>query len=90
MKKKFLVIISGASGGIGKLLIKNLSKKFKILYLYNRKKPNFLNSSNCIKIDYAKPSKIKVACIKLKKLTLKEKKIIFLTKLKINSNSNNF
>jgi 3-oxoacyl-[acyl-carrier protein] reductase len=77
MKKKILVI-SGASGGIGKLLIKNLSKKFKILYLYNRKKPNFLNSSNCIKIDYAKPSKIKVACIKLKKLILKEKKIIFL------------
>ena len=78
MKKKFLVIISGASGGIGQLLIKKLSKKFKILCIYNQKKPKFTKTANYLKIDYNQPSKIKNASIRLKKMTLPEKKIIFL------------
>ena len=78
MKKKFLIIISGASGGIGQLLIKKLSKKFKILCIYNQKKPKFTKTANCLKIDYDEPSKIKNASIRLKKMTLSEKKIIFL------------
>ena len=78
MKKKFLIIISGASGGIGQLLIKKLSKKFKILCIYNQKKPKFTKTANFLKIDYDEPSKIKNASIRLKKMTLSEKKIIFL------------
>jgi 3-oxoacyl-[acyl-carrier protein] reductase len=78
MKKKFLIIISGASGGIGQLLIKKLSKKFKILCIYNQKKPKFTKTANYLKIDYNDKSKIKNASIRLKKITLSEKKIIFL------------
>ena len=78
MKKKFLIIISGASGGIGQLLIKKLSKKFKILCIYNQKKPKFTKTANCLKINYDEPSKIKNASIRLNKMTLSEKKIIFL------------
>lgn len=78
MKKKFLIIISGASGGIGQLLIKKLSKKFKILCIYNKKKPRFAKTTQYLKIDYDNPLKIKNASIKLKKMTLLEKKIIFL------------
>ena len=95
MKKKFLIIISGASGGIGQLLIKKLSKKFKILCIYNQKKPKFTKTANYLKIDYDEPSKIKNASIRLKKMTLSEKKIIFLNlaaikidKLSIHINKN--
>ena len=42
MEKNFLIIISGASGGIGQLLTKKLSKKFKILFIYNQKNPSLL------------------------------------------------
>ena len=78
MKKKFLIIISGASGGIGQLLIKKLSEKFKILSIYNKKKPRFVNTTKSLKINYDEPSKIKNATIRLKKMILSEKKIIFL------------
>ena len=78
MKKNFLIIISGASGGIGQLLIKKLSKRFKILFIYNKKKPKFAKTSKYLRIDYNKISKIKNACIILKKMVLLEKKIIFL------------
>jgi 3-oxoacyl-[acyl-carrier protein] reductase len=78
MKKKFLIIISGASGGIGQLLIKKLSKKFKILCIYNKKKPRFAKTTRYLKINYNKPSKIKNASIRLMKMTLLEKKITFL------------
>jgi 3-oxoacyl-[acyl-carrier protein] reductase len=78
MKKKFLIIITGASGGIGQLLIKKLSKKFKIIFIYNQKKPKSVKDSKYLKIDYNKTSKIKKICIRLKKMILSEKKIIFL------------
>lgn len=78
MKKKKLIIISGGSGGIGKLLVKNLSKKYEILYLYNQNKPNFTKVAKYIKIDFSKPRQVKNACTKLKKMTLLEKKIIYL------------
>ena len=78
MKKNFLIIISGASGGIGQLLIKKLSEKFKILFIYNQKKPKFAKTAKYLKIDYNEASKIKNACIKLRKMTSSEKKIIFL------------
>ena len=78
MKKKFLIIISGASGGIGKLLIKKLSEKFKILFIYNKNKPRFAKTDKYLKIDYDEASKIKNISIKLKKMILSEKKIIFL------------
>ena len=52
MKKKFLIIISGASGGIGQLLIKELFEKFKILFIYNKKKPKFVKTAKYLKIDY--------------------------------------
>jgi len=78
MKKKNLIIISGASGGVGQLLIKKLSEKFKILCIYNQKKPRFIKTTKYLKIDYNETSKIKNAGIRLKKMTLSEKKIIFL------------
>ena len=78
MGKKKLIMISGGSGGIGKLLLKNLSKKYKILYLYNRNKPSFIKSAKYLKIDFSKPKQVKNACTKLKQMTLSEKKIIYL------------
>lgn len=78
MKKRFLIIISGANGGIGQLLIKRLSEKFKILCIYNQKKPKFAKNIKYLRINYNETSKIKNASIKLKKMTLLEKKIIFL------------
>lgn len=78
MKKKSLIIISGGSGGVGKLLVKNLSKKYKILYLYNKKKPNSIRTAKYIKIDFSKPLQVSGACNKLKKITFLEKKIIYL------------
>lgn len=78
MNKKSLIIISGGSGGIGKILVKILSKKYKILYVYNQKKPNFIRAAKYIKINFNKKSQLQNACIKLKKITLLEKKIIYL------------
>ncbi len=78
MKKKSLIIMSGGNGGVGKLLVKNLSKKYKILYVYNKKKPNSIRAAKYIKIDFSKPLQVKNACIKLKKITFLEKKIIYL------------
>jgi 3-oxoacyl-[acyl-carrier protein] reductase len=78
MAKKSLIIISGASGGIGSLLIKILSKKFKILCIYNRRKPKLEGTIKYLQIDYSNQAQVKNACIKLKKMTVLEKKIIFL------------
>ena len=78
MGGKKLILISGGSGGIGKLLLKNLSKKYKILYLYNRNKPSFIKSARYLKIDFSNLKQVKNACAKLKKMTFPEKKIIYL------------
>jgi 3-oxoacyl-[acyl-carrier protein] reductase len=78
MNKKILIIISGGSGGIGDLLIKILSKKFRLLCLYNRKKLKFAINAKYIKADYKNHSQIMNACIKIKKAIKFEQKIIFL------------
>ena len=78
MKKNFLIIISGASGGIGQLLIKRLSKKFKVLCIYNKNKTKLVKIKRQLKIDYDKPLKIKNASIRLRKMISQDKKIIFL------------
>lgn len=78
MKNKSLIIVSGASGGVGSLLIKILSKKFRILCIYNRKKSKFTGTTKYLQIDYNNYTQLMSACISLKKMTISEKKIIFL------------
>jgi 3-oxoacyl-[acyl-carrier protein] reductase len=78
MNKKPLVIISGSSGGIGSLLIHLISKKFRILCIYNKKKPKLKKAMPILKIDFNNNSNIEYSCSKLKKIILLEKKIIFL------------
>jgi len=78
MKKKSLIIISGSGGGIGNLLTKILSNKFKILCIYNKKKTKIQKNIQTIKIDYNNNAALKLNCFKLKKIISSEKKIIFL------------
>ena len=78
MKKKYLIIISGSTGGVGNLLIKTLSKKFKLLCIYNKKKTKFQKNILTLKIDYNNIAALKNSCNKLKKIISLEKKIIFL------------
>ena len=70
--------MSGSAGGIGNLLTKTLSKKFKMICIYNKKKPKLLKSVRALKIDYNNTAALKKVCDKLKKIILLEKKIIFL------------
>ena len=43
MEKDHIIILSGASGGIGSELLKHYSKKNKIIALYNKNKPKIIN-----------------------------------------------
>lgn len=70
--------MSGSAGGIGNLLTKTLSKKFKMICIYNKKKPKLLKNVRALKIDYNNTTALKKVCNKLKKIILLEKKIIFL------------
>ena len=70
--------MSGSAGGIGNLLTKTLSKKFKMICIYNKKKPKLLKNVRALKIDYNNTTALKKVCDKLKKIILLEKKIIFL------------
>ena len=70
--------MSGSAGGIGNLLTKTLSKKFKMICIYNKKKPKLLKNVRALKIDYNNTAALKKVCNKLKKIILLEKKIIFL------------
>ena len=78
MNKKTLVIISGSAGGIGSLLIYLMSKKFKVLCIYNKQKPKLEKKIPTLKIDFNKESNVENSCAKLKKKIISEKKIIFL------------
>ena len=71
MEKDHIIILSGASGGIGSELLKHYSKKNKIIALYNKNKPKIMNRN----IEYLKINFLKK--IKIKKMNFKNKKIIF-------------
>lgn len=72
MEKDSLIIITGASGGLGSKITEILSKKNKVLAIYNKNKPK-ISSKNIklIKLDLTKN-------INLKKKLYHNKKIIFL------------
>ena len=72
MEKNNLIVISGASGGLGEILTKHLAKKNKVLALFNKNKPK-INHKNIkfIKLDLSKK-------FKLDKKNFINKKIIFL------------
>lgn len=78
MNKKPLIIISGSGGGVGSLLINLISKKYKILCIYNQTKPKLKKKIPTISIDFNNNANVEYSCSKLKKIILSEQKIIFL------------
>jgi 3-oxoacyl-[acyl-carrier protein] reductase len=78
MNKKPLVIISGSAGGVGTLLIKLISKKYKILCIYNQTKPKLKKKIPTLRIDFNSNASVGHSCSELKKIILSEQKIIFL------------
>ena len=71
MEKDYIIILSGASGGIGRELLKHYSKNYKVIALYNNNKPKIVNKN----IEYLKINFLKK--IKIKKKGFTNKKIIF-------------
>ena len=54
-----MIIITGVSGGIGTKIIKELSKKDKILGIYNNNKPTSkIKNVKFIKVDITKENEI--------------------------------
>ena len=55
MEKNSLIIVSGASGGLGEVIIKELAKKSKILAIFNKNKPKvFHKNIKFLKLDLSK------------------------------------
>ena len=55
-----MIILTGASGGLGKELINILSKSHDIIGIYNKNKPNFINDRVFFeKVDLQDHSQIK-------------------------------
>ncbi len=53
MEKNKLIILTGASGGLGSNILKYFSKKCKILAIYNQRKPKFKNKNvTLLKINF--------------------------------------
>ncbi len=72
MEKNSLIIVSGASGGLGEVIVKELAKKSKILAIFNKNKPKvFHKNIEFLKLDLSKK-------FKLNKKFFANKKIIFL------------
>lgn len=75
MVKKKLIIVFGASSGIGKELSKLLSRKYKIIAFYNKNKPKFNNKIQMKKLNFLNDSEIKKIS---KKINLTNFKIVIL------------
>ena len=45
MDKDKLIIITGASGGLGLNILKHFSKNYKVLAIYNKNKPKLKNDN---------------------------------------------
>jgi 3-oxoacyl-[acyl-carrier protein] reductase len=72
MEKNKLIIILGASGGIGTPILKYFSKKYNILAVYKKNRPIVTNKRiKHLKLDLAKK-------IKINKSYYKNKKIIYI------------
>ena len=72
MEKDKLIIITGASGGLGLNILKYFSKNYKILAIYNKNKPKFKNQNiTLLKINF-------LSKIEIQKKFLNSKKIILL------------
>ena len=72
MDKDKLIIITGASGGLGLNILKHFSKTYKVLAIYNKNKPKLKNNNiTTLKINFLNK-------IEIKKKFLNSKKIILL------------
>ena len=71
MEKNKLIIITGSSGGIGSKILEYFSKRYNILAIYNKNKPN-LNNKNIryLKLDFMKKIVINKSYYKNKKIIL--------------------
>lgn len=85
MEKDHIIILTGASGGIGSNILKNLYKRFKILAIYNKNKPKIVNKNIIYqKIDFEKNFTIKNKYFKNKNIILINTASIKVDKLLIN------
>ena len=71
MEKNKLIIITGSSGGIGSKILEYFSKRYNILAIYKKNKPN-LNNKNIryLKLDFMKKIVINKSYYKNKKIIL--------------------
>lgn len=85
MEKNSLIIVSGASGGLGEVIIKELAKKSKILAIFNKNKPKvFHKNIEFLKLDLSKKFKLNKKFFSNKKITFLNLASIKIDKLMIN------
>ena len=71
MEKNKLIIITGASGGLGLNILKHFSAYHKVLAIYNKNKPKFINSNiTYLKINFLKKIKINIKYFNFKNIVL--------------------
>jgi|TARA_B100000780_G_C20957729_1_gene382137 3-oxoacyl-[acyl-carrier protein] reductase len=71
MEKNKLIIITGASGGLGLNILKYFSTHHKVLAIYNKNKPKFINSNiTYLRIDFLKKIKINIKYLNFQKIVL--------------------
>ncbi|MDB2354560.1 SDR family NAD(P)-dependent oxidoreductase [Candidatus Pelagibacter bacterium] len=71
MEKNKLIIITGASGGLGLNILKYFSTHHKVLAIYNKNKPKFINSNiTYLRIDFLKKIKINIKYLNFQNIVL--------------------
>lgn len=71
MENDKLIIITGASGGLGLNIIKYFSTKYKIIAIYNKNKPKFQNKNlTFLKINFLGKIRIQQKYLRSKKIIL--------------------
>ena len=71
MDKNKLIIISGASGGIGEQILQKFKRNYKILAIYNKNRPKIISKNiTYLKLDFKSKIKIKQSYFINKKIIL--------------------